>query len=109
MIVNGIDVAGMSPTDVLMSNTAEWMMIDRSLVSLTGTECDKIGVSYSGFRNAAVCAPKSPPCCPAARSPVLSQMQGVLPLCCSPSSLPSFSFFSLVEAEVSQRRQCNCR
>ena len=42
--------AGLSPQQVLQSNTDRWMMISNSLVSLDGTVCNMIGTSYPAFR-----------------------------------------------------------
>lgn len=35
----------------VLAGVAEWMLIDRSLFTTDGTECNKIGVSYSAFRH----------------------------------------------------------
>ncbi|CAI8041483.1 Hapless 2, partial [Geodia barretti] len=29
---------------------SDWMLVDTSMVQLRGTECNKVGVSYTGFR-----------------------------------------------------------
>jgi hypothetical protein len=42
--------AGLTPQEILQSNTAEWMMVSSSLVDLTGTQCNMVGTSYAGFR-----------------------------------------------------------
>lgn len=42
--------AGLSPQQVLQSNTDRWMMISNSLVSLDGTVCNMVGTSYPAFR-----------------------------------------------------------
>ncbi|CAK0755627.1 hypothetical protein CVIRNUC_002389 [Coccomyxa viridis] len=42
--------AGMTPQQVLQSNTDRWMMIPSSGVDLTGTVCNKVGTSYTAFR-----------------------------------------------------------
>ncbi|XP_019855024.1 PREDICTED: protein HAPLESS 2-A-like [Amphimedon queenslandica] len=41
---------GESPPDQYVNGSVDWLMVDRHLVDLSGTECGKIGVSYSGFR-----------------------------------------------------------
>ena len=43
-------LAGMTPQQVLQSNTDRWMMIPSSGVDLTGTVCNKVGTSYTAFR-----------------------------------------------------------
>ena len=42
--------AGMTPQQVLQSNTDRWMMIPSSGVDLHGTACNKVGTSYTAFR-----------------------------------------------------------
>jgi len=41
---------GLSPEDIFSSNLDMWQIFPPSMVSLTG-ECNKIGVSYTSFRN----------------------------------------------------------
>lgn len=41
---------GLSPNEILSSNLDMWMVIPPEKVSLSGTECDKVGVGYSAFR-----------------------------------------------------------
>ena len=41
---------GLSPNQILSSNLDMWSIFDSSMVSATGDECDKIGVSYTSFR-----------------------------------------------------------
>jgi hypothetical protein len=36
-------------SDVL-ANRTNWMLVDRSLVSFDGTQCDKVGTSFTAFR-----------------------------------------------------------
>ncbi|EFC41606.1 predicted protein [Naegleria gruberi] len=36
---------------IVVNGQANWMFIDKSMVTLSGSECDKIGVSYAQFRN----------------------------------------------------------
>lgn len=40
----------MSPQDVLNNNQDKWMMVDKSMVSLDGSECNMVGTSYTAFR-----------------------------------------------------------
>lgn len=35
----------------VLAGSAEWMLLDRSLFTTDGSECNKIGVSYSAFRH----------------------------------------------------------
>lgn len=41
--------AGMSPNEVLVSNIDQWMLIPNTMVTLDGSECNKIGVGYTAF------------------------------------------------------------
>ena len=38
-------------TQIIKGGPAYWMLIDKTLVSLNGDECNLIGVGYSAFRN----------------------------------------------------------
>lgn len=38
-----------SLSDVL-GNRTNWMLVDRSMVSFDGTQCDKVGTSFTAFR-----------------------------------------------------------
>ena len=40
-----------SLSQVLTHNTSEWLVVDKSLVSLDGRDCDRVGTSYSAFRS----------------------------------------------------------
>ena len=42
--------ADYSPQQVLSSSTDQWMMVDKSAVSLDGTACNKVGTSYFAFQ-----------------------------------------------------------
>ncbi len=42
--------AGYTPQQVLTSSTDQWMMVDKSAVSLDGTACNKVGTSYIAFQ-----------------------------------------------------------
>ena len=42
--------AGYTPQQVLTSSTEQWMMVDKSAVSLDGTTCNKVGTSYTAFQ-----------------------------------------------------------
>ncbi|KAL4437103.1 hypothetical protein ABPG75_004242 [Micractinium tetrahymenae] len=42
---------GEGPQEAYTRHFEEWMVVDPAMVTTTGLECDKIGVSYSGFRN----------------------------------------------------------
>ncbi|KAL4424812.1 hypothetical protein ABPG77_000852 [Micractinium sp. CCAP 211/92] len=42
---------GEDPQQAYTGHFEEWMVVDPAMVTTTGLECDKIGVSYSGFRN----------------------------------------------------------
>ena len=41
--------SGMAKTDI--TDPTRWLLIDKTDVTKTGNECNKIGISYSGFRN----------------------------------------------------------
>ena len=39
--------------DILLiqqNGPSDWMLVDKHMVDLTGTVCNKVGVSYTGFR-----------------------------------------------------------
>lgn len=36
----------------IQNGAADWMFLDKNLVDLSGTVCDKVGVSHAAFRNA---------------------------------------------------------
>lgn len=38
---------GQGPNEILSSNLDEWMVVDSSMVTTTGLECNKIGISYT--------------------------------------------------------------
>ena len=40
-----------SLTQILTQNTSEWLVVDKSLVSLDGRDCDRVGTSFSAFRS----------------------------------------------------------
>jgi len=42
-----------SLTQILTQNTSEWLVVDKSLVSLDGRDCDRVGTSYPAFRSQA--------------------------------------------------------
>ncbi len=44
----------LTPNQVLNSNLGQWMMVDKSMVSVDGTECNKAGTSYPAFQYQAV-------------------------------------------------------
>jgi len=56
--------AGSSPQvspgglQALSANMSGWMLVDQSLVTLDGSECNKIGVGFSAFRYQPVRAPQ---------------------------------------------------
>lgn len=35
----------------LQNGPTDWLLVDEHLVDLSGNECNKVGVSFSGFRN----------------------------------------------------------
>ena len=39
-----------STNSLVLEGTRAWMLIDKTLFTLDGTECNKIGVSYNAFR-----------------------------------------------------------
>lgn len=41
--------AGQTLPDVLNNRTA-WMLVDRSLISFDGTQCDRVGTSFTAFK-----------------------------------------------------------
>lgn len=54
---------GASLTTVLTTNTSAWMIVDKSMVSVDGRTCDRVGTSYAAFRGqAAACASRPGTC-----------------------------------------------
>eukprot|EP00879_Flechtneria_rotunda_P030746 GHRR01033419.1.p1 GENE.GHRR01033419.1~~GHRR01033419.1.p1 ORF type:complete len:158 (+),score=40.91 GHRR01033419.1:1102-1575(+) len=47
----------------VFANKTEWMLLDRSLISFTGTECDKVGTSFTAFRYQAAGCKRAPQVC----------------------------------------------
>ena len=41
---------GLGPNEVLSQNRDQWLLLDKSFVSLEGHECNKIGVGFTPFR-----------------------------------------------------------
>lgn len=41
---------GMSPGDVLRTGTEAWTILDRDQVSVDGSQCDRVGTSFTAFR-----------------------------------------------------------
>ncbi|KAG2393955.1 hypothetical protein C9374_003719 [Naegleria lovaniensis] len=36
---------------IVLEGSKNWMLVDKNMVTMSGSECDKIGVSFSAFRN----------------------------------------------------------
>eukprot|EP00775_Hariotina_reticulata_P002496 gene2496-2799_t len=53
---------GQSSQDIF-GNRSEWLLLDRSKISFDGTECDKVGTSFSAFRYQTVGCRRAPQVC----------------------------------------------
>lgn len=42
--------AGASVEDVVATNRSQWLMLDKSYISTDGSQCNKVGTSFEGFR-----------------------------------------------------------
>jgi hypothetical protein len=42
--------SGWTPDQILGSNRSQWLLLDRSLISFDGTQCNLVGTSFDAFR-----------------------------------------------------------
>ncbi|WIA16742.1 hypothetical protein OEZ85_013396 [Tetradesmus obliquus] len=47
----------------MFNNRTEWMLVDRSKISFTGNECDKVGTSFTAFRYQTGACVRAPQVC----------------------------------------------